>query len=674
MDLQEEDSRKGHLQETEMRKEYVINLIAHVNHGKTTVMDNVLEYLGVLTKSMAGEARLLDSRKDELERGMTMKLSPVSMFVEKVKLTFLDTPGHLEFNSLTESTFIVSDVSLVIVDVIKGVTERMKQLVRKSVENGCRLVLFINKVDLLFKMEISSDEIEYRIDTAIREVNQIAKEPVEWDSGSVIIGSARDNWALSVHSDTSRIIPRKKEGPLSVKKTVRLLQAIHRQGEKELAELGGRIGRKVKKGLKDRIEAKEIISHEFGVFRTLYLSITGIGVPENSIFHRKSSDTPEELVAVICANTVVNGEITAIVRTVEGKCISTGDCLVIMESGVEAQRTVTGIVYFTESHDQAQSGSGLIGVQGIECKKRGIISETQTERVREYLHAMNWPQFTPLFTDIIIPAPESYDQIIERLTRLSRCEPGLFISVKKGRIIVRSDGVLQIDKIRTDLEGLKFITEEQSEIYQETVEGGEGVIYSPEEERHFSVVFRQISSETEGLNKFRKLFGRECYAKYEDDLPSSIKMSLFSLLQNGPFIMEQCNMISVEISITDRPVTGSLVQIYMESHPRILVNHTVIHITVPSVYSKPATTIISKSFGYITSTEIGEDYIVFYVRIPVSRIKFLTNTLRTQTRGEADILPTNELYQMVPDRREYENSLAEKIREDKGLSQKDRID
>lgn len=672
--------------DTVISQEYVINLVAHVNHGKTTVMDNVLEYIGVLTKSMAGEARLLDSRKDELERGMTMKLSPVTMRVQNTKLTFLDTPGHLEFNSLTESTFIVSDVSLVILDVVKGVTERLRQLVRKTVENRCRIVLLINKADLLFRMGVPVDEIEHRVFSAVSEISHIIDKEISWETGTVILGSAKENWAICKDSDPSRLLGR-AGSVASVRKALSLLRAVYAQGDKEISILAERIGKKRREGIKEKIEPKDIISHEFEFFNALYLSIDACDASYTE-YQRRSQSAPDEVLAVVCANTMVGGEVTAIARTLYQRRIAVGDLLTVTEQGSEIQRQVTGIIYFTASIDRARTGTGLIGIQGIDCRKRGILSSSRSEpeKVQKYFHSLKWPVFTPLFTDVIIPAPEDYDSVIERLTCLSRCEPGLFIIVKSRRVIVKSDGVLQMDKIRTDLEGLKYSTEEQSEIYQETVEGGHGVVSSPlemDDNKNFAVFFRRVISsdnknnkelDVDGLDGFKKVFGRECYVKYTEEVPSSLRMSISSLLQNGPFIMEPCNMVSVEVFPTDKAVTGTVAQVYMESHPRILVNHTVLRISLPSVYTKGATHTISKSFGHILSTDIEENTVVFTVRIPVSKIKDLTNTLRTQTKGEADILPTNMLYQIVPDKKEYERALTEEIRERKGISQKDRID
>ncbi|KAI5150097.1 elongation factor 2 [Nematocida ausubeli] len=688
--------------------ECVINLIAHVNHGKTTVMDNVLEYMGVLTKSMAGEARLLDSRKDELEREMTMKLSPVSLFVNGKKITFLDTPGHLEFKSLTESTFILSDISLIIVDVMKGVTERLRQLVRNSSDNRCAPIILINKIDALFKLGASGDEIEHRVSGIIQSLEEVLEEPIGWDMGNIIIGSAKDNWCMGQSSNADRVL-NKAMGHLTLKKSLRIVRTIYAQEQAELLKLSERINRKVKPGLKIKIRPKDIVSHEFGFFSALYTAISSVNIPatampdvskceiecskedssisfmDSRIYHTPQNTwmgvDSSSAVAIICSNTLVDNVVTAIGRTLYGKTISVGDSIYVVESSGISHCKVKNLVYFTKTRSSVEVAAGLVGIQGIDCKKKGIICAegTCSDLSKELLGKLRWPVFTPLFTDIIIPSPECYSSVVERLGRLSRCEPGLFISVKQGKVIVRSDGVLQIDKIRTDLEGLRFSTEDQSEIYQETVSKGDGVVKVQQEteSKCYAISLRGIQEESgEEIERmgYKQLFGRDCYVKCAEGTPNMLRMSISALLQNGPFLLEQCNRVMVAVEPTERQPTGTLSQIYLDSMPRLLTNHTILFISAPSIYAKSVNTILVKSPGHILSTTVEETSITFEVRMPVAEIKALTNLLRTHTKGEADILPTHSLYYMVPDKAEHEKALTLALREKKGLFEKEKIE
>ncbi|KAH9386979.1 elongation factor 2 [Nematocida major] len=669
--MQEEREKK----ERESPREYVVNLIAHVNHGKTTVMDNVLEHLGVISRSMAGEARLLDSRRDELERGMTMKLSPVSVFFQGKKITFLDTPGHLEFKSLTESTFILSDVSLVIVDATKGVTERLKQLTRGLSENKCRILLLVNKIDALFRLGVETGEIEHRIQEILLGVGEdCSGEEVSWECGNVIIGSARENWALSRDSDPSRAL-NKPEGSvkLTLKKAVRLAQSVYRLQREELLQLAERVGSAGRPGGRGNIHAKDVMSHAFGFFRALYNGISSLGA-ENINF---SAENSEGVIAVICANIVLNGEIVAIARTLQNRHISVGESVFLMEGENTEPASVQSLLYFTESLDRVQKATGLVGIAGLPCRKRGIVASHPTEEAKAFLRALKWRNFSPLFTDILIPAPEQYETLLEKLSLLARCEPGLFLSTRHGEIIVRSDGALQIDKIKTDLEGFRFTTQDQSGVYQETVEGGSGVVKFPNSETPYKVAFKRVLEvPEENSGGYRRLFGRDLFLSCPEDLPQEVKLSIFSLLQAGPFLLEKCNMLALRVERAEdagESAPETLPQVYLNSTPRLLVNHTLLQVSVPLPHAKAAGNAISKAPVRLASTEVRDASILFRLRVPVSEIKALVSALLQQTKGEADILPEKKVFFIPPERPEYEQSLSREIRERKGLVQKEKI-
>ncbi len=79
----------------------ITSMIAHIDHGKTTLIDSLITSTGFFSKSLADELRYLDSRKDEQERGITLKLSPIKL---QNGHTFIDTPGHVDFDSLIFSS------------------------------------------------------------------------------------------------------------------------------------------------------------------------------------------------------------------------------------------------------------------------------------------------------------------------------------------------------------------------------------------------------------------------------------------------------------------------------------------------------------------------------------------------------------------------------------------
>ncbi|ELQ75655.1 Translation elongation factor 2/ribosome biogenesis protein RIA1 [Trachipleistophora hominis] len=122
---------------------FIVSVVAHVDHGKTTLLDSLLSYTHVISRRSAGKLRYLDTRNDEQERGITLKLS----FFQAQRFIFIDTPGHTDFHSLTECSARLCDHFIFIVDVNEGITPRTLALL--ALTKGKRCTLVLNKIDKL---------------------------------------------------------------------------------------------------------------------------------------------------------------------------------------------------------------------------------------------------------------------------------------------------------------------------------------------------------------------------------------------------------------------------------------------------------------------------------------------------------------------------------------------
>ena len=124
-----------------------IAIIAHVDHGKTTLVDALLQQSGTFRANQVVENRVMDSFDQEKERGITIYAKNTSLMVGDCKINVVDTPGHADFGSEVERVLLMVDSVLLVVDAYEGPMPQTKFVLSKSLELGLRPIVLINKVD-----------------------------------------------------------------------------------------------------------------------------------------------------------------------------------------------------------------------------------------------------------------------------------------------------------------------------------------------------------------------------------------------------------------------------------------------------------------------------------------------------------------------------------------------
>jgi elongation factor 2 len=187
-------------------------VIAHVDHGKTTMSDSLLAASGIISPSVAGQALALDSMKLEQNRQMTIRGANVTLFYEtegkEYVINMIDTPGHIDFTGRVTRALRAIDGVVVVSDSVEGIMTQTETVTRQALEERVRPVLYINKIDRLVKeLKLNPDEMQRWLINIINHFNQlidIYAEPeikekwkVSIQGNTVAFGSAKDRWGFN---------------------------------------------------------------------------------------------------------------------------------------------------------------------------------------------------------------------------------------------------------------------------------------------------------------------------------------------------------------------------------------------------------------------------------------------------------------------------------------------
>ena len=202
-----------------------MSVIAHVDHGKSTLTDSLVQKAGIIASDKGGGARFTDTRPDEQERCITIKSTAISMFFElqeellsdikqKVDgtgflINLIDSPGHVDFSSEVTAALRVTDGALVVVDCVEGVCVQTETVLRQALTERIKPVLIVNKVDrALLELQLDKESLYTSFLRVLESVNVIIATyfdealgncQVSPDLGNVAFGSGLHGWAFTLH-------------------------------------------------------------------------------------------------------------------------------------------------------------------------------------------------------------------------------------------------------------------------------------------------------------------------------------------------------------------------------------------------------------------------------------------------------------------------------------------
>ncbi|KAK2845493.1 hypothetical protein Q7C36_010347 [Tachysurus vachellii] len=204
-----------------------MSVIAHVDHGKSTLTDSLVCKAGIIASARAGETRFTDTRKDEQERCITIKSTAISLYYElsDLDLSFIkqckdgsgflinliDSPGHVDFSSEVTAALRVTDGALVVVDCVSGVCVQTETVLRQAIAERIKPVLMMNKMDrALLELQLDPDELFQTFQRIVENVNVIISTYGEGEHGpmgnimvdpvvgTVGFGSGLHGWAFTL--------------------------------------------------------------------------------------------------------------------------------------------------------------------------------------------------------------------------------------------------------------------------------------------------------------------------------------------------------------------------------------------------------------------------------------------------------------------------------------------
>ncbi len=450
-----------------------IGIAAHIDHGKTTLSDNLLAGAGLMSEDLAGKQLVLDFDEQEQARGITIDAANISMvheFEEKSYLiNLIDTPGHVDFGGDVTRAMRAIDGCIIVVCAVEGVMPQTETVVRQALKERVKPVLFINKVDRLIKeLKLSPDEMQQRFMKIITHVNKLIRQMAppefkeEWqvnvNDGSVAFGSAYWNWAISV--------PYMKETGLTFKD---IIEYTEKGKVKELA----------KKTQIHQIILDMVVDHLPNPLVAQRYRIGKIwrGDPESDVANQMKTVDRSGQLAMVVTKIIVDkhaGEV-ATGRIFSGTA-RTGDEVWIVGARSK-RRIVQAGVYMgpdRKNMDEVPAGN-IAAITGLREAIAGETICSGAEPIAPFEAIKHYSE--PVVTVAVEPVnTRDLAKLIEVMRQVSKEDPTIQVKIDEetGEYLMSGMGELHLDVVGyriTHSKGVEINMSEPIVVYRESVQG-----------------------------------------------------------------------------------------------------------------------------------------------------------------------------------------------------------
>lgn len=463
-----------------------IGIVAHIDHGKTTLSDNLLAGAGIISEELAGKQLFMDSDEEEQARGITIDASNVSMVHEyegqEYLINMIDTPGHVDFGGDVTRAMRAVDGAVVLVDAVEGTMPQTETVLRQALKEGVRPVLFINKVDrLINELKVDEMEMQIRLGQVIDKVNKLIKGMNEeaykagWKldaaQGTVAFGSALYNWAVSV--------PFMKKSGVSFKE---VYEKCRSGGMKELAK---------RSPLCD-VVLDMVVKHLPNPFEAQNRRIRVIWhgdpeSPEGRAMLNCDPNGPATLMVTDISFDPHAGEV-ATGRLFSGK-IHRGTEMYVMGTAKKVNRLQQVGIFMGPTRVEVEEipAGNIAAVTGL---KDAVVGSTVTT-LQEMTPFESLKHYSEPVMTVAVEAKNMKDlpKLVEVLRQVAKEDPTLQITINEetGEHLISGMGELHLEiitgRIKRD-KGVEIVTSEPIVVYRETVTQKAGPVEGKSPNRH----------------------------------------------------------------------------------------------------------------------------------------------------------------------------------------------
>lgn len=683
-----------------------VGIIAHIDHGKTTMTDSLLVEAGMLSRQVAGSARVLDYLEEEQRRGITIKTANISLLHKKNGHSYLinlvDTPGHVDFIGKVTRALRAIDGAVVVVDAVEEIMAQTETVTRQALEERVRPVLFINKIDRLTEeMKLNPKEIQNKLTRIITNFNNLIEnyaEPefaekwkVDPSQESVAFGSALHKWGFTVNIA--------KEKGIGLENIPKMPQKEQHERLSKHIPLYAAVLAMIVKNLPSPKE-----SQKYRLPRIWKGNM-------HSEIGQAMLDCDDEGPTAMCITAVqmIQGSgLVATCRLFSGS-IKDGDSIYLVEEGREylVKQVSMYMGAFREQAANIRAGN-IAALSDITLARAGqtLVDPKHKKEMVPFEHIRYVTE--PVMTISVEPKkPNDLTTLIGAMDRLSAEDPNLVTSISKetGQFLISGVGELHLEVamnfLKQNASNVELTASSPIVTYRETVtvQGKTVRAKSPNKRNSFSIQVepaeketltsvekQKIKTEQKENDDFsllreepRRILAKDDNRNVLFDLTeqtrslkearSNIIIGFHWACRRGPLCEEplratKVNLIEVEIDrdpafresaqIT-RAISRAILGSFLTARPVLLEPIYKIEVQAQPPWFGACTNIISHRRGKILTTEDKGLLTIIKGYIPVSESFGLSAEMRSATSGYAFWQLTFDRWDKVPD------TLAKKV-------------